>query len=106
CRDRGDPGGERPALTRSLLSMSLKIRTGFLLTLAAAGAAFAAKPHAPPAPSSFGEIVEVNVVNVDIYATDKSGNRVTDLRKGDFQVFEDGKPVEISNFELVEGLRE
>ncbi len=78
--------------------MSLMIRTGFLLTLAAAGAAFAAKPQAAPAPSSFGETVEVNVVNVDVYATDKSGNRVTDLRKGDFQVFEDGKPVEITNF--------
>jgi VWFA-related protein len=78
--------------------MSLKIRAGFLLTLSAAGAAFAAKPAATPAPPSFGETVEVNLVNVDVYATDKSGNRVTDLRKGDFQVLEDGKPVEITNF--------
>jgi VWFA-related protein len=83
--------------------MSLKLSMGFFLTLAAA---FAAKPQAAPAPPSFGETVEVNLVNVDVYATDKSGNRVTDLRKGDFQVFEDGKPVEISNFELVEGLRQ
>src|SRR5262245_8392016 len=77
--------------------MNLKSCWGFFLTLAA-GAAFAAKPPTAPAPGSFGETVDVNVVNVDVYATDKSGNRVTDLRKGDFQVFEDGKPVEITNF--------
>ena len=34
-------------------------------------------------------------------ATDRQGKRVTDLRKGDFEVLEDGKPVEISNFETV-----
>jgi VWFA-related protein len=85
--------------------MRLKIRTGLVLTLAAGGAALAAKPPAAPAPPSFGETVEVNVVNVDVYATDKSGKQVTDLRQGDFQVFEDGKPVEIANFEAVEGRR-
>ena len=85
--------------------MSSKTGTGLLLALAASGAAFAAKPPAAAAPSSFGETVEVNVVNVDVYATDKSGNHVTDLRKGDFQVFEDGKPVEITNFEALAGLR-
>jgi VWFA-related protein len=89
--------------------MRSEIRLASILALAAgaaAFAAFAAKPPAAPAPPSFGETVEVNVVNVDVYATDKSGNRVTDLRKGDFQVFEDGKPVAITNFELVEGLRQ
>jgi VWFA-related protein len=86
--------------------MSSKMSTGLLLALAAAGAAFAAaKPPAASAPSSFGQTVEVNVVNVDVYATDKSGHQVKDLRQGDFQVFEDGKLVEVTNFEAVEGLR-
>ncbi|HEY4591333.1 MAG TPA: VWA domain-containing protein, partial [Thermoanaerobaculia bacterium] len=53
---------------------------------------------APPAAPSFGETVEVNVVNVDVFVTDKSGNRVTGLRKGDFEVLEDGKAVAASNF--------
>jgi VWFA-related protein len=86
----------------------MKARLGFILTIAAGvagAAAFAAKPPATPAPPSFGETVEVNVVNVDVYATDKSGNRVTDLQKGDFQVLEDGKPVEITNFEAVKNPR-
>jgi VWFA-related protein len=51
----------------------------------------------------FGEVVEVNVVNVEVYVTDKDGNRVTGLKKEDFTVSEDGKPVEITNFEAIGG---
>jgi VWFA-related protein len=47
--------------------------------------------------------VEVNVVNVEVYATDKAGNRVNGLKKEDFALFEDGKPVEITNFAVAEG---
>ncbi len=57
---------------------------------------------APPAAPSFGEAVEVNVVNVDVYATDKNGHRVTGLGKDDFELLEDGKKVAVSNFEVVE----
>ena len=42
------------------------------------------------------------VVNVDVYVTDAKGNRVTDLTAADFEVLEDGRPVEITNFYLVE----
>jgi VWFA-related protein len=66
------------------------------LLLAAWMPAFSASP--PPAAPSFGEVVEVNVVDVDIYVTDRNGNRVTGLKKGDFAVFEDGKAVDVSNF--------
>jgi VWFA-related protein len=64
------------------------------LLLAAWPPAFSASPPPP----SFGEMVEVNVVSVDVYVTDKSGHRVTGLRKGDFSLFEDGKQVAVSNF--------
>jgi VWFA-related protein len=57
----------------------------------------------PPAASSFGGLVEVNVVNVDVYVTDRDGSRVTGLKKEDFALFEDGKPVEITNFTAVAG---
>ncbi|HET9210283.1 MAG TPA: VWA domain-containing protein [Thermoanaerobaculia bacterium] len=56
---------------------------------------------AAPAPPSFGETVEVNVINVDVYVTDRSGHRVTGLKKGDFEVLEDGKAVAVSNFEEI-----
>jgi VWFA-related protein len=68
------------------------------LWLAAWSPALAA---APPAAPSFGEAVEVNVVNVDVYATDKQGRRVPGLGKGDFELLEDGRKVAISNFDAV-----
>jgi VWFA-related protein len=44
------------------------------------------------------ERVDVDVVNVDVYVSDKKGNPVTDLAQGDFQVFEDEKKVKLTNF--------
>lgn len=49
----------------------------------------------------FFERVEVNLVNVDVFVTDKQGNRVTDLTTDDFEVFEDGRPVDVTNFYAV-----
>jgi VWFA-related protein len=56
-----------------------------------------------PADESFAETIEVSVVNLDVYVTDKKGKPVTGLRKEDFEVYEDGKPVEISNFSAESG---
>ncbi|HEY0513364.1 MAG TPA: VWA domain-containing protein [Thermoanaerobaculia bacterium] len=69
--------------------------------LAASSAASTASASSAANPPSFGETVEVNVVNLAIYVTDRDGRRVTDLKKGDFAVSEDGRPVEVSNFAVV-----
>jgi len=69
-----------------------------LLSLAGFSPLFGAEKAQPASLTSFGAVVEVNVVNVDVYATDKSGKRVNDLRQGDFELLEDGKPVSLSNF--------
>ncbi|MEM7480062.1 MAG: VWA domain-containing protein [Acidobacteriota bacterium] len=53
----------------------------------------------------FVDVVNVNVVNVEVYVTDKKGNRINGLTRDDFEVFEDGKQVQISNFYAVEGGR-
>jgi len=42
--------------------------------------------------------VAVDYVEVDVLVTDAQGNYVRDLKKEDFQVFEDGKPQTLSNF--------
>ena len=57
---------------------------------------------APPADENFVESVTVNVVNVDVYVSDKRG-RVTGLTRPDFELFEDGRPMAITNFLAVEG---
>ncbi len=50
---------------------------------------------------SFVDIVNVSVVNVDVYVTDKQGRPVTGLKREDFQLFENGRPVEVTNFYAV-----
>src|SRR5688500_9524003 len=68
------------------------------------------KPGDPLTPSpaeqqrdaeQFVDIVNVSVVNIDAYVTDKQGKVVTGLTKDDFQIFENGRPVEVSNFYAV-----
>jgi VWFA-related protein len=71
---------------------------GVLLSFPAAAAAPASSGPADQPAASFGETVEVNVVNVDVFVTDRAGQAVPGLRKGDFQLFEDGKPVAVENF--------
>src|SRR6266480_2920123 len=57
--------------------------------------AFAQKPPAIP---GLGETIEVSIVNVDLFVTDKAGNRVHGLTKDDFEIFENGVRQPISNF--------
>ena len=55
-----------------------------------------------PEPGSiFVDRVDVNVINVEVFVTDKDGRRVTSLGPDDFEILEDGRPVEISNFYAV-----
>lgn len=61
----------------------------------------AATPTASSDSASFAEIVNVSVVNVDVFVTDKQGNPVTGLTKDDFQLFENKQPVAITNFYAV-----
>ncbi|HSF43142.1 MAG TPA: VWA domain-containing protein, partial [Thermoanaerobaculia bacterium] len=50
------------------------------------------------------EEVEVNLVELYVAATDRSGNLVHDLKQEDFEVLEGTKPQEIAKFELVRNL--
>ena len=44
------------------------------------------------------EEIEVRVVNVDVVVTDRSGRPLPGLTRQEFQLFEDGRPVEIAYF--------
>ena len=39
------------------------------------------------------ETIDVNIVNVDVWVTDKKGNPITGLTMDDFEVLEDGRPI-------------
>ncbi|MCU1230144.1 MAG: hypothetical protein JWO97_3028 [Acidobacteria bacterium] len=66
--------------------------------IAFALAILAATPQQPPRLPSIGESIEVSIVNVDVFVTDKAGNRVRGLTQNDFEIYEDGKPRPITNF--------
>ena len=50
----------------------------------------------------FIETLDVNIVNVEVYVTDKKGNRISGLTQDDFLLEVDRKPVAITNFYAVE----
>lgn len=57
-----------------------------------------AAPGSDEQPPLFVDRVDVNVVNVEVFVTDGQGRRVTGLTKDDFEVRQDGQPVELTNF--------
>ncbi len=65
------------------------------LLLCGTGPGFAQEPDGYGA---FLDSIEVRVVNIDVVVTDRSGTFVPGLKKEDFQLFADGKPVEITHF--------
>lgn len=52
--------------------------------------------------SVFFEQVEVNVVNLEVFVTDANGQRIVGLTRDDFEIYEDGEQVEITNFFAVD----
>ncbi len=74
-----------------------------VLTLALASPAAASLTGTQPA-SSFGESIDVRVVNVEAVVTGRRGQRVQGLSAADFRLLVDGREVPISYFtEVVEG---
>jgi VWFA-related protein len=48
--------------------------------------------------STFFESVNVNIVNVEVFVTDRKGNPISDLGREDFRLMVDGTEVPIANF--------
>ncbi len=51
--------------------------------------------------SVFVDRIDVNIVNVEVFVTDSSGQHVEGLTRDDFELFEDGRPVEVANLYTV-----
>ncbi len=116
-RPSGEPSSA-PSRLAALLGLPVVLAIGLAAGAAAPPAAPAAvdaasaAPPASPAPSApavsteappaggetFGEAIEVTVVNVDVVVRDKAGKQVSGLTRDDFALFVDGKKVEIANF--------
>ncbi len=80
-------------------------RIAIALALLLAAVPGAAQETSPETDGLFFERIAVDVVNVEVYVTDKHGEPVTDLTRDDFEITEDGRPVEVVNFFHVSGGR-
>ena len=76
---------------RNFLLLSL----GLLLPAVSGGAVDQTGDAPPPL---FVDRVDVNVINVEVFVTDKSGQRISGLTQEDFEIIEDGNVVEVTNF--------
>lgn len=77
-----------------------------LLTAALLAAASAAAQQPRPASGApgadlFSDTISVELVNVEVFVTDRSGEPVLDLGPGDFRIYEDGREVELTHFALI-----
>jgi VWFA-related protein len=78
--------------------------SGFLLLLPMLAAAQSGQTP-PPEQSPYTLQVNPRVVLTDVTVTDRQGNPIQGLTRGDFQVFDNGKPQEIASFEEHTGRR-
>jgi VWFA-related protein len=62
-----------------------------------------APPRTQDAPREKEEVVRItsNLVQVDAVVTDRKGQPVPDLRPEEFEIYEDGRPQQITNFSFV-----
>jgi VWFA-related protein len=85
--------------------MTQRVRVGAGIALIACAASIpvgrAQAPRDSQGPSVTFQ-VEVDYVDVDVVVTDQQGNFVRGLTRDDFQVLEDGKPVKLDTFSIVE----
>lgn len=76
---------------------------GIVAGLVGMAVLFATDLVAAPEASSFGDVVEVELVDVEVWVTDRTGRPVPGLGPEDFTVREDGEIVEITSFVEVRG---
>ena len=87
------------------LSRTAKLLSRLLVVLACLSASHlqAQQKQEPPKPPAQDDVevlrVKSNLVNIDVMVKDKKGNYVTDLKMGDFTVFENGVRQEVTFFE-------
>jgi VWFA-related protein len=85
----------------------LTVSLAVLIILTFSTVCFSQSPTPTPTPtpeeSSDTDVVKIstNLIQVDVTVTDKKGNQVTDLKPEDFEILENGKKQEITNFSYI-----
>lgn len=81
----------------------LPLAISFLLILAAGLPA----QKATPTPPVDDDVVKIstNLIQLDVTVTDRNGKPVTDLRRDEIEIYENGEKQEITNFTFISGAR-
>lgn len=86
----------------SRTSPRARLAAALMVGTAALGTAALAPAQTPDAERpSFSDVVDVQLVNVEVWVSDNKGRPVTGLGPDDFEVREDGKPVTVDFFNEV-----
>jgi len=86
--------------------MLRSVKLFLLLSLAFAVPAFSQRPSPTATPDDDVVRISTSLVQIDVTVTDSSGKIVRDLTADDFEIFENGKRQQISNFTFVTSTRE
>ena len=84
--------------SRSNIPAGLFILLSLALMLPTAGLTQEDPVDDPVNAEAFIEGIDVEIVNIDVYVTDKEGQPVEGLNREDFVVIRDGSPMEATNF--------
>ena len=68
--------------------------------------AFAQRPTSTPKPDDDVVKISTNLVQIDVTVTDRNGKIVRDLKPGDFEIYENGKKQDISNFTFISNVKQ
>lgn len=91
------------AARRSAVLAAVALAAVALVLIAAQPAAGQGNPSRNDDLSTFLDSVEVRLVNLEVFVTDRQGHRVDGLTQDDFEVLVDGEPVALTNFFVAQG---
>ena len=87
-----------------------KIFASLSLVFILSVAVFAQTPQPSPtvAPKADEDVVKISttLIQIDVSVTDRKGNVVSNLKPEDFEIYENGKKQEITNFSFISSVRE
>ncbi len=97
----------------SLIWINLKMKSllpifAVLFLLAANAVAQVAVPLATPPPADDSDVVKITtaLIQIDVTVTDKSGKVITDLKRDEIEIYENGQKQDISNFSFISNVGE
>ncbi len=86
------------------MNIALSAKTTFLtlVILFTSGSIFAQTPTAtPPVNESDPIKISTNLIQLDVIVTDRNGKIINDLKPDDFEIYENGKKQDITNFSFI-----